>query len=191
MMNKVELLQDELNLINDIEIKEFTRQVIEIMPDYFFSIPASSSGKYHPEYALGEGGLLRHTKAAVRIAYALCKLNMFHMDNEKADIVISALILHDGWKQGKEATGVTLFEHPNLASQAIDEVFRGTKILPWEDYCNIRQCIESHMGQWNTSKDSDVVLFEPWSDIEELVHLCDYLASRKMLEFNFDVEIGK
>ena len=31
----------------------------------------SALNKYHPEYALGNGGLLRHTKAAVRIGYEL------------------------------------------------------------------------------------------------------------------------
>jgi hypothetical protein len=43
------------------------------------------------------------------------------------------------------------------------------------------------MGQWNTDKRSSVVLPKPKTVIEKLVHLADYLASRKSLEFNFEV----
>ena len=45
--------------------------LIDSLPDYFFEVAAASTGKYHPKYAQGEGGLVRHTKAAVKIAYEL------------------------------------------------------------------------------------------------------------------------
>ena len=50
--------------------------LIELLPNYFFEVPASSTGKYHPEFALGDGGLIRHTKVAVRIAYELLNNNI-------------------------------------------------------------------------------------------------------------------
>ena len=59
----------ELSYINDKKIKEALLKVIKLLPDYWFTIPASSTGKYHPEYALGDGGLLRHSKAAMRIGF--------------------------------------------------------------------------------------------------------------------------
>ena len=60
-----------------------------------------------------------------------------------------------------------------------------------EDDCwyQIAECIKSHMGEWNTDyKTKEEVLPKPESVMQSFVHLCDYLASRKCLEFNFDVE---
>ena len=64
-MNKIDQFEIELGYINDEAIQEDCRTMIELLPDYFFEVPASSTGKYHPSYSLGEGGLLRHTKKNV------------------------------------------------------------------------------------------------------------------------------
>lgn len=63
-MNKKELFIDEINYLKNDDIKKSVAILIEMLPDYFFHEAASSTGKYHPKYALGDGGLLRHTKAA-------------------------------------------------------------------------------------------------------------------------------
>ena len=47
-------------------------------------------------------------------------------------------------------------------------------------------CIATHMGQWNTARYSKVELSKPKNKYQKFVHLCDYLASRKFLEMNFD-----
>ena len=70
-MNKEEMFLDELELISDEELSESLLKIIELLPEYWFKEAASSTGKYHPEYALGDGGLLRHSKAAMRIGYEL------------------------------------------------------------------------------------------------------------------------
>ena len=70
-MNKSELFKDELNYLKNEDIKKSATELINILPEYFFHEAASSTGKYHPKYALGEGGLLRHTKAACYIAHEL------------------------------------------------------------------------------------------------------------------------
>ena len=70
-MNKEEMFKSELGYIKNDKIKESAKTMINLLPDYFFHEAASSTGKYHPKYALGDGGLLRHTKAAVRFAYEL------------------------------------------------------------------------------------------------------------------------
>ena len=66
---KEELFLDELSYIKDGDYQEVLLNIINILPDYWFHEAASSTGKYHPEFSLGNGGLLRHTKAAVRIAF--------------------------------------------------------------------------------------------------------------------------
>ena len=97
-----EQFKTELNYIKNERIKNSLITMINKLPKYFFEVPASSTGKYHPNFSLGEGGLLRHTKAAVRIAYELFNdesLNNF--TNDEKDLIIFSIVLHDGLKSGK------------------------------------------------------------------------------------------
>ena len=72
---KYKVFENELNLIQDERLKENAKIILNNLPDYFYKIQAASTGKYHPKYALGDGGLVRHTKAAVRFAYELLNNN--------------------------------------------------------------------------------------------------------------------
>lgn len=176
-MNKSEIFEKELNYIKNNDIKNEIEEILNHLPCYFFKIPASSSGKYHPQYALGEGGLVRHTKAAVGIAVELFNNHTVQnfTDFEK-DCIIGALILHDGLK-GKDYTE---FKHP-LKMKTFCETF----LKP--SHKIIANAIASHMGEWSTSKYEEGHLPKPQTELEKFVHLCDYLASRKCLEFNFEV----
>ena len=199
-MEKSEVFNTELNYIKEDEIRESARYLLNQLPDYFYSMPASTSGNYHPEFSLGEGGLVRHTKAAVRIAVELFRDNVFNTFEYKdhtQDLIIMALLLHDGFKQGYDCSGHTAFEHPLLAAEF---VFRNIAKLPMKqmDTLQVRRMIASHMGPWNIDKDGIKVLPVPKKDDEIFVHLCDYLASRKFLNINFvdneivdDVDKGK
>ena len=73
MINKVNVFEKEINYVKNPRYKESAKKLIELLPDYFFEVPASSTGKYHPSFALNNGGLVRHTKVAVRLAYERCK----------------------------------------------------------------------------------------------------------------------
>ena len=55
--------EKEIGWIHSEKIAKFATYCVNNLPAYFFTVPASSSGKYHPSYALGDGGLVRHTKA--------------------------------------------------------------------------------------------------------------------------------
>ena len=55
-MEKIEYFKKELDFIKNKKIKNSCKTMINLLPDYFFSIPASSTGKYHPEFTLVEGG---------------------------------------------------------------------------------------------------------------------------------------
>ena len=50
----------------------------------------------------------------------------------------------------------------------------------------VANMIESHMGQWNTDKRSSTVLPLPENKYQKMIHLADYLASRKDIEVLFD-----
>jgi hypothetical protein len=184
---KLDALKREINLINSPEIREFVVQAVKILPNYFFTVPASSTGKYHPDYALGEGGLLRHTKAAVGIALELLRLEMFsnHYSSGQQDAIIAALILHDGAKSGIPKQKYTIKNHPRAITAHLEKNL-GNEDCPLSDVQRqaIYGLMESHMGQW-TESDADSPLPKPTTQARRFVHLCDYLASRKQLEYKF------
>ena len=177
----------ELNYIKDESIKNDAAILIENLPDYFFEIAASSTGKYHPRYALGKGGLLRHTKAACRIAIELFRDSCIgdkYTSTEK-DLMILALILHDGIKLGFEKDKYTKFDHPLLACEFIESYIDDINLSD-EQIDFVCDCIKTHMGPWTTDYDGNEILEKPRNKYQNFVHMCDYLASRKFLEIEFD-----
>ena len=185
-MNKVSYFNKEYTYIKDDKKREDLKYLVNNLPDYFFEIPASSTGKYHPEFASTENGLVKHTKVAVRIAKELLDntgLNNF-TDNEK-DIIIMALILHDGLKKGNPEEKHTKFEHPLLASEYIKSN-RKKLSLNDNEIELITRIISSHMGIWNKDFNDNEVLPKPKDKYERFVHMCDYLSSKKFINVNFD-----
>jgi len=186
---KIELFSKEIGFIQDPTIQKFVEKALTVVPDYFFSIPASSTGKFHPSYALGEGGLVRHTKAAVRIANELLRLEMYGCyTQEEKDLMIAALILHDTYKLGLNHSRYTVTEHPIIAAEQIESNKELDGIITEKQRKFICQGIITHMGQWTQDyRSHKEVLEKPKTKYQKFVHQCDYLASRKCLEFNFDV----
>lgn len=186
-MNKVACFNREIGYIKKAHYRDNIKRMIELLPDYFFSVPASSTGKYHPEFSLGDGGLVRHTKVAVRIAYELLNdesIGHVFNDDEK-DMIIMSLIMHDGLKSGLVKETYTAFDHPLLVCKYI--VDNKDKLTLNDTEINlITNMISSHMGPWNTNNYSDVVLPKPSNKYQRFVHMCDFLASRKFLNVNFE-----
>ena len=185
-MDKKEVFRKELNYIKNDEIKYSAEYMISILPDYFFEIPASSTGKYHPSFAGSQNGLVKHTKVAVRIAYELLSnpsLNKF--TSEEKDLIIMSLILHDGLKSGLEHSKYTKVEHPLLIANYIKENKDNLKLTS-EQLDKVCNMISSHMGPWNTDFNGIEVLPVPKTALERFVHMCDYLSSKKFLDVEFD-----
>lgn len=182
-MNKIKYFETEINYLKDEKNKEDLKYLINLLPDYFFEIPASSTGKYHPKFASTKNGLVKHTKVAVKLAYDLFETVNF--TDEDKDLIIMALTLHDGLKKGLVEEKYTRFDHPLLVSKLI---LSHASELNMDTY-NVRKIcslIESHMGKWNTNKYSKIELPVPRNELEKYVHRCDYLASRSYLNVKFD-----
>lgn len=177
------MLKDEINFIKNSVIKEDAEFLVSKLPDYFFKVAASSTGKYHPKFSLDEGGLLRHTKAAVRIAKELLSLEGSKYQSDDKDIIILALILHDGFKHGYTYSTYTKAEHPALMADFIrNQELKMSKELQ----SKLANCIETHMGEWNSDyKTKKELMPKPSTSMQNFVHICDYLASRKFLNINF------
>ena len=190
-MSKIEAFRKELNLINDPAIRTFTVNMLEKLPDYFFTTGASSTGKYHPKFAAGEGGLVRHTRAAVRIAHEMLRNDMFKAFQNQADEIYSALILHDGAKHGLEGSKYTVTKHPLIVCDLIKEEATDNENGTPEFVEKVCGLIASHMGQWNYDYKTKVaVLPKPENKLQNFVHLCDYLASRSCIGHDFDADLS-
>lgn len=182
-MEKIEYFNKEYTYIKDDKIREDLQNIVSKLPDYFFEIPASSTGKYHPVFASTTNGLVKHTKVAVRIAYELLSnpgLNNF--TNKEKDLIVMAIILHDGLKSGNPKEKYTRVDHPLLVCDFIKENSK----LPMEDIELLTKMISSHMGIWNTDYNGNEVLPKPKDKYQRFVHMCDYLSSKKFLNVEFD-----
>lgn len=176
-------------IVNE-DIREFATVLVEGLPDYIWHVGASSTGKYHPAYSLGEGGLMRHQIAVVRFLNYFFELEQYNtkFTSREIDLMRVAGLVHDGRKSGEqtdyERSKFTRFNHPVQMANVIRS-FDG-QYLTHDEIEFMAKCIESHMGQWNVDRKSGEVLEKPASDYQYFVHLADYLASRKDLTMAFD-----
>ncbi len=186
-MNIETMFDKEISYIKDNQIKSAMVKLLNILPEYWFEVPASSTGKYHPEYALGDGGLLRHSKAAMRIGYELLSdpsIGEKYTDHEK-DLMLVSLLVHDGLKSGNPKEKYTRFDHPILMANYILEKHEEIGISKVDaTFC--ADVIKTHMGYWTTDYDGNEVLEKPKTKYQNFVHMCDYLASRKCILVPFD-----
>ena len=186
-MEREKLIECELGYLKIAKVKNACLEVIKLLPDYFFVVPASSTGKYHPDYALGDGGLLRHSKAAIRIGYELLSdpaIGDKYTELEK-DLMLMALLIHDGLKSGLEKEKYTRFDHPLLMADFLmdNEEVLGLEV---EEIEFLGDVIKTHMGPWTKDYSGNDVLEKPKTKYQNFVHMCDFLASRKCILVPFD-----
>ena len=200
-----QMMVKEIETIKDETVKKFALYLLETVPDYFFEIPASSSGKYHPAMDHGEGGLVRHSIAVKKMLEHLLviKDGCFEYMPKYRDYLIVCALFHDSFKSGTQEDYYenkhSKFLHPVYAANNV--MFRAIEFgLDYNDAKYMADVIISHMGQWNTSKREKGILPTPQSPQQELLHMADYLASRKDIsieitdpaepvEMEFDEEI--
>ena len=171
-------LNNEIELIQHYGIRTLVKRTLALAPECFWTMPASTSGKHHPEISLGEGGLIRHTKAVVKLTQMM--LETLELQPVQRDCAIAAAILHDCCKKADDEEH-TAPDHPLRAAHLwIDNYFADSGLIEFAVATEVYLIIRSHMGRWNTSKHAPgLELPKPTSTLERLVHTADYLASRK------------
>ena len=194
-MTKAEtIFAHELNMIHDKTIRDFVTTCFDkFCPDYFWTCPCSTTGKYHPQVSLGVGGLVRHTKLAVW--WGLELINALRKSPGIKDIppdklideTVATLLLHDMIKNGKGLNaqgrplekGVTGTHGVTLAHK-----ISSSKIYLDNDdsYYRILYGIRAHMGIWTTDPECkpDSLISSTNRAFTNLIHLADYCASRKV-----------
>lgn len=187
---RLNIVQPVLNTFENDDIKDFAIVLLDNLPEYIWHVGASSTGKYHPTYSLGEGGLMRHQVAVVRFLNFFFELEQYNkiITSRQRDLLRVAGLVHDGRKSGTQEdfqkSKYTKFNHPKLMADVI--VSYAYKYLNPEELMFIARAINSHMGQWNVDKKTGVELPKPDGICQELLHLADYLASRKTLTMDFE-----
>ena len=176
-MENSKFFEKEIELIQSEDYRMFVKHYLDnICPSYFWEIGASSSGKFHPQFSQGVGGLVRHTKAVVLFAQELLRMSSYmYMADEHKDFVIMACILHDTCKYGrveydKEQYSQHAVNAAALVRQAWYEFF---ETEPSEFFLSAIRC---HMGQWSEREN------RPFTNIDRCVHMADFLASRNFID---------
>jgi hypothetical protein len=190
-MDKVKVFETLLNKFETDEMREYCKDMIKEIPDYIFTIPSSTSLKWHNKTQCQPHGQIFHIlmfgeimNYILGLEYVLEKIK----SARSRDCLRCTPIFHDAIKCGLNGFQYTVHEHPMLAGEWI----RKTKVehdidSVTKDY--IAGLCESHSGQWTENKRSKTVLPKPETDDQFLVHLCDYLASRSNLDMTYSDEI--
>lgn len=187
---RIDFVQPILNTFENNDIKEFAMVLLEDLPEYIWHVGASSTGKYHPEYSLGEMGLMRHQVAVVRFLNFFLELEQYStkLTSRERDLIRLSGLIHDGRKSGSqddyEKSKYTKFDHPLQMAEVVRS-FDG-QYLNHEEIELVANTISKHMGAWNTDKKSSIVLPKPNDKFSRMLHVADYLASRKSISLDFD-----
>jgi HD superfamily phosphohydrolase YqeK len=177
---KIASFATELSGIKDEKLKKFVENILDGTGDWFYHDPASTSGKYHPKYALGDGGLMRHTKAVVYWVRELWRTELFDVTERQCELLSAAAILHDIRKH--TATGSYIANHARASYNLVMEVQeKNPDLLSKSEAQYIADAVSTHMGVWGV-KDGER---KPTTDAEKLLHLADYCASRKEIIMEF------
>lgn len=169
------------------KIIELVNEYFDKIPDYFYKVPASSTGKYHPSFDHGEQGLLRHTQMTCEMLTEFQRMGEYRSLNF-FDMMV-ACVIHDTFKNGYVNNNRTVASHAEIAAAEFYDTYKKHIYDPVEleetvgnvtynyaaeldrrimEICNM---IRTHMGIWGAIK--------PQTESEKLVHLVDYIVSRK------------
>lgn len=174
-MDKSLFFEREIQMIDSTDLQDFVRFFFnERVGAWFWESGASSSGKFHPVISQGKGGLVRHTRLVAMVCEELLRMNTYaYMRDEYKDYARVACLLHDVRKYGRgDIEDKDCYKnHGAIAAEDVRQA--------WADFFGtnapdlLLMAICSHMGQW-TEKRED----RPFTNIDRLVHLSDYIASR-------------
>lgn len=183
-MNKKAVFKELLDKFETEKMRLYCEDMIERIPDYIFTIPSSTSIRYHNATQCKPHGQIYHIVMFGKIMNYLldlkCNQDKFP-SNVQRDAMRCIPIFHDALKCGWEQAEYSVHDHPLLAGEWV----RTTRVEhDIEDSIKerIARMCERHSGSFTTSKHSDIVLPEPENEMEFLCHECDVLSSRSDLD---------
>ncbi len=173
------------------EFKNYYLDMVENIPDYIFTMPSSTTGKFHNAKQCETYGQIYHIFMFDSVLNHRLKLKHnqeLYSTSEERDAMRCVPTFHDAIKCGLNGSQYTVQDHPVLAKEW---VLQTKTICDIPD--NYKQMIadmcETHSGQWNKSRSGKVIMPEPRNDREFFIHECDILASRADLDYIIPVEL--
>ncbi len=168
----------------DSRYRSFVIRSFSITPEWFWHVPASMSGKYHPRRTKSLGGLVEHTKLASLWAGFL--LNLYDIrDTITRNEVLVAVLLHDLFKfsgpTGQRENYVK--RHGVWAATALTEYWASAKRSPAgidsDSMTRIIQAVACHMGRWGDGPSEDELKEGDQAKLVfRIVQEADYCASQ-------------
>ncbi len=162
----------------------YCTDMIAEIPDYIFTMPSSTSGKYHNATQCQPHGQVYHMImfAEVMNCRLAIKGNKEKFKSaEQRDAMRCVPFFHDAIKCGWNGSLYSVHEHPMLAGQWVRETKVEHDIDDKVKEAIARMC-ERHSGEFTTTKKSKVVLPEPENAMELFIHECDILSSRSNID---------
>ena len=189
-MDKVKVFEGLLNKFETDEIRDYCADMIKEIPDYIFTIPSSTSFKYHNKTQCQPHGQIFHILMFAEVMnYVLGLEYVKEKTNERQrDCLRCTPIFHDAIKCGLNGSQYTVHEHPMLAGEWV----RNTSVehdVDADTKAYIARLCESHSGEWTSTKRSKTVLPKLENDEQFFVHMCDYLASRSNLDMTYSDDV--
>lgn len=181
---KIAVFHKILNEFETDEIRLYCEDMIKQIPDYIFTMPSSTSGKFHNKTQCQKHGQIYHILMFAEILnYRLAlKCNKEKFNNAaQRDAMRCVPIFHDAFKCGTNGSSFTVHDHPMLAGIWVRES-QVEHDIDVEIKESIARMCERHSGEWTSSKRSKVVLPEPENDMEIMIHECDILSSRNNID---------
>jgi len=149
--------------------------------DYICDAPASSSGKYHPPWSNGVGGLLRHTRAVCKLTELMLQQDPKYDNDIEWDIIYIGALLHDMKKYTEKDQKYIHNEHAIMMGDAIRSKFADSIYWPL-----IADIVDTHMSRWHTDKNGKELGKPPTKPEHYIVAYADYLCAKKVITIKFD-----
>lgn len=173
------------------EIKKYFLDMCEKIPDYIFTMPSSTSGKYHNATQCRKYGQLYHVFMFSSILEHLLRLEHvkeFAKTPEVRDCMRCVPVFHDAIKCGWNGSLHTVQNHPMLAHDWVlstdVEHNIDSKMKKF-----IAEMCASHSGEWNKNRKGEEIMPKPRNPYEKLIHECDILSSRPDIDFIIPKEL--
>lgn len=203
---KIQIFENYLQRIKTESIRNFTEFAIMRLPEYFWTLPASTTKLNH---GAGES-LIDHVMGCLYISRQVCDAQFRdHWTQRQKDQLISALILHDGWRCGVEGDeyritqemidekGIdqnllgglkTTREHPEigyrqllLVVQEFNQNSEETGGIGSRDVSMILKAVRYHYGPWMEVKHKPFSLSWPYDSVVMQVHNIDFHQCHNMI----------
>lgn len=173
------------------EMKAYFMDMVAEIQDYIFTMPSSTSGKYHNATQCLKHGQIFHIYMFSIILNHRLRLEWNqdrYCEPKFRDAMRCVPTFHDAVKCGWDGSKYTVANHPMLAAEWV----RNTKVehdieYPVKEF--IACCCEAHSGEWNKDRYGKVIMPKPRSEAEFFIHECDILASRKDLDMSIPKDL--